>query len=87
MKYLLILITVLMLSGCPGTMNTPGIIQKQVHVDSKMLEACEPIGTTTIVTIDDVLRENISLYGKYAICARKQDDSIKLIKSFADIKE
>ena len=87
MKYLLIILTLLMLAGCPGTMNTPGIIERQVHVDSKMLEACEPINSTTVLTIDDVLRENISLYGKYAICARKQDDSIKLIKQFGSIKE
>lgn len=87
MKYIVVLFTAFLLSGCLGTTKPPGIVERQVQVDSKMLEACEPLNTTSVDSVEDVLRENISLYSKYSICARKQDDSIKLIKSFSGIKE
>ena len=87
MRYILVLFMSFMLSGCLGTTKPPGIVERQVQVDSKMLEACTALDTAPIFSIEDVLRENISLYSMYAICARKQDDSIKLIKSFAGIKE
>lgn len=83
MKYL-ILILVLVIAGCGH--NSP-VLVAPMHIDSAIIQPCQPLETSEVMTVDDVLRENVSLYEKYAICSRKQDDSIKLIKKLANIKE
>jgi len=80
MKYF-ILILALITAGC-GHSNP--VLVTPMHVDSAIIQPCQPLEKSEVRTVDDVLRENISLYEKYAICSRKQDDSIKLIKKLAN---
>jgi len=63
------------------------ITEKIVKVPAEALQSCALLEKTVILSVDEALMENIELYKNYAICARKQDDSIKLIKKFANIEE
>lgn len=81
---LLPIILVVLLVGC-GTKQV--IPVKSIYVDSTITQPCETLEDTPVFTAEDISKENITLYGKYAVCARKQDDSAKLIKKLANIKE
>lgn len=88
MKKLLIILCLAFLFGCTTTKpSSPVIVDKKVYIDSSMLVPCPLLEVTTIFTIEEALLENIDLFLKYALCARKQDDSIKLLKEFGNIKE
>lgn len=82
MKRLLIILMLFILVGCGATVPK-GILTKTIHIDSILLEPCALLDVTNITTADDAVRENIDLYGKYAICAKKQDNSIILLKQFS----
>lgn len=83
MKYL-ILIIALAIAGCG---HSSPVLVTPMHIDSALIQPCQHLDNTEVSTVDDILRENMVLYEKYAICSRKQDDSIKLIKKLANIKE
>ena len=84
MKYLVYIILALSLVACG---HDKQVLVQPMNIDSAMLKSCDTLDTSEVSSVDDVLRENIDLYGKYAICSRKQDDSIKLIKKLANIKD
>lgn len=88
MKKLLLVLVFPILTGCSLFKNsTPIITEKSVNIPVEALKSCDLLATTQVSTVDEVLLENIELYKMYAVCARKQDDSVKLIKKFANIKE
>lgn len=81
---LLPIILIVLLVGC-GTKQV--IPVKPIYVDSAITKPCETLEDTPVFTAEDISKENITLYGKYAICARKQDDSAKLINKLTNTKE
>lgn len=88
MKKLLIAAMLLIsLTGCAFFKGMPIITERSVNIPPEALQSCPLLEHTSVITVDDVLLENIELYKQYAVCARKQDDSVKLIKKFANIKE
>lgn len=84
MKYFVILLASLLI-GCTSA-PVATIVDKKVHIDSAVLEPCALIPNTKINSIEDVLLENIDLYTLYATCAKKQDNSVLIIKEFGNIK-
>lgn len=87
MKKLLMILIFPILTGCAMFKDTPVITEKTVNIPTEALQSCSLLENASITTIEEALLENIELYKLYAICARKQDDSVKLIKKFANIKE
>ena len=57
-----------------------------INIDPKLLQACATLNKQPVATVEDVLLENIDLYGQYALCARKQDDSVRALKEIGNIK-
>ena len=89
MKHLLVALCFPFLTGCAflDYFRDPVITERVVKVPIEALQSCALLEKTVLNTVDEALIENIELYKNYTICARKQDDSIKLIKKFANIKE
>ena len=85
-KYILIL--VILLSGCsvfcpkPPEID-PNIIGNRITIDPKLLQLINKSG---VKDTKEVLMEDLDVYGKYGLCARKQRDSIKALKLLGDIK-
>lgn len=88
MKFIPIIILSILLSGCPLFKKDGPTIEpvKVVHIDPRALEQCA------------LLEENIELNSfeaglvpyadmakAYGICAKKQSNSIKLLKQFGNI--
>lgn len=88
-KYILIL--VILLSGCsvfcpkPPEID-PNIIGNRITIDPKLLQECPLINKSGVKDTKEVLMEDLDVYGKYGLCARKQSDSIKALKLLGDIK-
>lgn len=85
MKKLLSILALVLLTACTTPVTT--FADKQVHVDSKYLETCALLQDQQLLTPEEALINNLDLITAYALCARKQDDSIKVIKKLANIKE
>lgn len=91
MKYLWVLLVSIGLLGCSGIPKKPDAIisEKIIHIDPRVLIPCKDL--TTIpdndksfeALIDSAVR-NAEIY---LDCRNKQNDSIKLLKEFANIKD
>lgn len=90
MKLFAVLLLTLALGGC-------GLFKKKidpvvdstkvVKVDPRILEACPLLAENiTITTFEEVLVAYSSLGEKYAICANKHKDGVKVIKELGNIK-
>jgi hypothetical protein len=91
MKLFLIAL-LLVLTGCATKPKPPDAVlpptERVVHLDPKILASCdklEPLPESA--TWEDVLNVTINNYEKYAACARKQENSIFLLKRFSNYKE
>lgn len=91
MKNLVIILCFTLLSGCAlfeKTKNSEAVVtDSAVQVDPKALVPCPKLPNNVVTLTEEIMYENIELYKQYALCARKQDDSIRIIKRFANIKD
>lgn len=78
----LILATLIVLVGCASAPTK--YIKANIDIPPSIVEPCAMLDNKPITLIEDILNENINLYKQYAICARKQDDSIKVINHFKE---
>lgn len=90
MKFLSILLICFSLSGCSWLLKKPDatITEKVVNIDPRALKPCEdliPLPTTP--AFDSVLAVTVANAELYYDCRLKQDNSIKLLKEFANIKD
>jgi hypothetical protein len=84
MRYL-ILCLALFLGACDIFPKKPDVpIYKPIRVEATLLEECPTLDTKPIIKIDDVLLENISLYEQYAVCSKKQSDSVRALKEITN---
>jgi hypothetical protein len=88
MKTLLIL---LLLAGCATTQVPDAVLPpapKTVHLEPKLLEPCEPLDSLYASNSwEDILTITVNNFEKYAACAKKQENSVKLLKKFSNYKE
>ena len=84
MKKLFLIACLLILTGCANwnfyKNSEPVIVDKQINFDPKLLQPCATLVNTPILVIEDLLLENLELYKQYALCARKQQDSINILQ-------
>jgi hypothetical protein len=75
------------LSGCVWNAkpDIPVITPKVVHIDARAYERCEPL--RPLSNPDELLQISLANMEIYSQCVRKQDNSIKLLKEFANYKE
>lgn len=90
MKFIPALILSILLSGCifPKIPEGPVIAEaKPVQIEKEVLTPCSLLKENILFeTFDDVRFEYSDLAVKYAECASKQNNSIKLLKTFGGIK-
>lgn len=90
MRIIPIIILSIALTGCGFLKNKiePVIDStRTVKVDPRALEPCPVLSEeVTILTFEDSLIAYSNLGTMYSICANKQNDSIKIIKQFGNIK-
>lgn len=89
MKFIPIIILSIFLQGCvlfkkpDPIINTPAV----VSIDSEILQLCPLLKENTLV---DTFEDALVVYGDLAIaygnCAKKQENSVKLLKQFGNIK-
>ena len=66
----------------------PAGTNTRVVVDPKLLQSCQPIyKVRKDATSEEVAEAHISLIGLYGVCKGKQEDSIKAIRTLANIEE
>lgn len=82
---LLALLVISLLIGC--TTPVKPIIAQEVKLNEANYSICEPIPYTEISSLEEILLENLELYKMYAICAKKQADSVTLLKKFSNVQE
>lgn len=87
----IMLVCTLLFSGCSHFQQKPDVVitEKTVKVDPRILESCLPLATIDVANpqyydILNNIEENVKIY---ADCATKQENSIKVIKEFANIKK
>lgn len=79
-----------MLNACAFLDKTPKgtITERSAQIDPKVLQACPKLPIPTATTIESILiGEDLAIIEMYGLCAKKQDDSIKVIKELANIKD
>ncbi len=90
MRLIHILILSLFLSGCSlfqKKVEPPAIQPKVVNIDSAALEPCANLKESVqVFTFDDIVNEYADIATSYAVCAKKQSTSIKLLKEFSNTK-
>lgn len=87
---LIVLLSSLLLTGCFATKGV--VLPEKVNIDPRALEACAPLKPLVIpaddpdpfVPVLENVKDNALLYSD---CARKQNNSIKLLKSLGGIKD
>ncbi len=90
MKLLYILAISFALTGCAINAKKPDAIltEKVVYIDPRVLISCSDlIVPEEPVTFDSLLTSSIANAELYLDCRIKQENSIKLLKEFANIKE
>ena len=85
------LLVILLLAGC-ATAPIPDAVlppsTKQVHLEPRLLEPCEALNNLYLTNSwEDVLTITVNNFEKYSACAKKQENSIKLLKKFSNYKE
>jgi hypothetical protein len=86
-KYIIAIL--IFLSGCATTIPDAVLPPKEVtiHLDSAVFEPCESLeGLPELASWEDVITVTVHNFEKYAICAKKQMISIKLLKEFSNYK-
>ncbi len=90
MRLIHILILSLLLSGCSFLKKNvePPVIQPEVvNIDSAALEPCALLKEyVEVSTFEGIVNEYADIATSYAVCAKKQATSIKLLKEFGNIK-
>lgn len=90
MKIIPILILSIFLTGCAcfkKEENVP-VTPKTVHIDAAALANCSKLPEDVLLTsFEQFLDKYSDLALKYADCANKQSNSVKLLKEFGNIKD
>ena len=87
MKKLLIALLIV-LAGCSTIKPTAILAEKVVHIDARALEPCiDLVGVPDNASFEDLMSSVVTNFQTYSECKSKQDNSIKLLKQFANIKE
>ena len=89
MRVIPILILSIFLTGCGLFKKTdvPTVeTTKTLVIDPKLLQPCQLLNTTSLVTFEDVVLAYSDIAVKYTNCANKQQNSVNLIKEFGNIK-
>jgi hypothetical protein len=94
MKYIIIILCLLNISGCTTYMNKYCIdhefsVDRKVNIDPRYLLECDDLAVVTSEkpSFEDIL-VNVSINtNTFSICKQKQHDSILLLKKFANIKD
>ncbi len=87
-----IVLLVLFLSGCGAVQKLVctdvAPPTKEVHIDPRYFERCKPLQTIPKEnpTFEKILLNTTDNAIIYAECRSKQDDSIKLLKEFSNVK-
>lgn len=89
MKFLYILAVSIALTGCTWFKpNTGAIIpEKTVYIDPQVLISCSDLIVPETISFDSLLTSSIANAELYLDCRTKQENSIKLLKEFANLKE
>jgi len=91
MKFIPILILSFLLTSCALFKKDeilPISPKAVIHLDSEVLQPCALLKEDIIIlTFEDSLTEYGNLATSYSICAKKQNNSIKLLKQFAGEKK
>lgn len=90
MKILYILALCIGLSSCGLFPKKPDVIitEKVVRIDPRALESCKDLeNVIEPVTFESLLITSINNAELYLDCRNKQENSIKLLKEFSNIKE
>ena len=90
MKYILLIILSIFLTGCACFKKDvePALPpEKVVHIDPRLIEYCDLLAEDVkILIFEDAIFAYADLSTKYGICANKQADGVKIIKQFGGIK-
>jgi hypothetical protein len=90
MKIIAILAVCISLSGCGLFTKKPdaSITTKVVHIDPRVLESCKDLVTISEpITFEGLLVSSVTNAELYLDCRNRQENSIKVIKEFSNIKE
>ena len=89
MKFIPIIFLSILLTGCPWPIKPEPAIElaKPVKIEKAALELCNLLQEDIVlVTFPDLLVAYSDIATKYAECAGKQKNSVKLLKEFGNIK-
>jgi hypothetical protein len=89
MKFLYILAICIGLTGCGLFPKKPDavITEKVVRIDPEALKPCADLITVPLAEFETVLAVTIANAELYVDCRNKQNNSIKLLKEFANQKD
>lgn len=90
MKRLYILAIIFALFGCASVTKKPDAIlaEKVVYIDPRALISCQDLAVPEDpLSFDSLLASSIANAELYLDCRNKQDNSIKLLKEFANLKD
>lgn len=89
MKIIPIIILSIFLQGCASfkkpdiVINTPSV----VTIDTEILQLCPLLKEDAVISsFEDSITVYADLATAYGICAKKQSNSVKLLKQFGNIK-
>ena len=90
MKVIPVLILSIALSGCgffTKKQENPIIVDKTINIDKSYLEPCNLLDENLVVkTFEDGVEAYAMLGKEYSYCAKKQNNSILIIKKLGNIK-
>lgn len=89
MKIILSIILSIFLTSCTWPIKPEPVIEpaKVIKIDKAVLLTCDLLKEDVILaTFPDILVAYSDIATKYADCAGKQNNSIKLLKEFGNIK-
>lgn len=84
-----IILSTFLLFGCSTVEVDEPVVEliKPMQFDRELLELCPALSVDMpLITFEDVQSAYADTANKYAICAGKQYNSVKIIKEFGNIK-